>query len=259
MNSRTTQSRLVSYYLKLMRTILLTIFNFISFALFAQDTIFINSIGGKFSRTELINTLNEFQLTLPEGKYVQAEIEHKVNKIDTILLHITYLTSYEEPKELIIESSYLSSLGTLFPDFTFSSDTSLKLSSYYGKPIFINFWYTSCPPCVAELPVLNKFQEKYKEQMTFIAVTFEPDESVQEFLKDSEFNFIHHVNEWEIQKTLNLDSYPSNIILNSNGEIVRIFGGVPYKIIEGRRVIGEGQEIENEIIKITAANDTYKQ
>jgi hypothetical protein len=47
--------------------------------------------------------------------------------------------------------------------------------------------------------------------------------------------------------------------LNSDGEIIRIFGGVPYKIIDGQRVIGEGQEIENEIKKIIAANKTGKQ
>lgn len=242
-----------------MKTRLLTVFIFTAFALFAKDTIYTNSIGVKYSRAELIESVHEFQLTLPDGRYVQAEIVHKVTEIDSIVISFTYLISSQEPKELIIESSCLSSLGTLFPDFTFSSDTSQKLSSYYGKPIFINFWYTGCPHCVAEIPVLNEFQEKYKDQMTFIAITFEPAERVQQFLEDSQFNFIIHVNEFEIQKTLNLDSYPSNIILNSNGEIVRIFGGVPYKIVDGERVIGEGQEIENEIIQITAANRTYKQ
>ncbi|NVK29118.1 MAG: TlpA family protein disulfide reductase [Flavobacteriia bacterium] len=241
-----------------MKTRLLIVFIFTSFASFAQDTIYTNSIGVKYSRSELIESVHEFQLTLPDGKYVQAEIVHEVTEIDSIVLNFSFLISSEEPKDLIIESSYLPSLGTLFPDFTFSSDTSRMLSSYYGKPILINFWYTGCPHCVTEIPVLNEFQEKYKDQMTFIAITFESDERVQEFLKEYQFNFIHHAEEWEIQKTLNLDSYPSNIILNSNGEIVRIFGGVPYNIVGGQRVIGEGPEIENEIIRITSANNTYE-
>ncbi len=242
-----------------MKTRILTIFLLTAFASFAQNTIYTNSIGEKFSKAELTEYIKAYQLTLPNGKYIQAEIVHKLANIDSILLSFSLLISSEEPKELIIERSYLSSLGTLFPNFTFSSNTSQRLSSYYGKPIFINFWYTSCPPCIAEIPVLNKFQEQYEDQMTFIAITFEPDESVKEFLEYSPFNFIFHVNEREIQKTLKLDSYPSNIILNSDGEIIRIFGGVPYKIIDGQRVIGEGQEIENEIKKIIAANKTGKQ
>ena len=38
---------------------------------------------------------------------------------------------------------------------------SLAMQTFEGKPLLLNFWATWCPPCVAELPLLNSF---FKEQ-----------------------------------------------------------------------------------------------
>ncbi len=37
----------------------------------------------------------------------------------------------------------------------------LAMKSFEGKPLLLNFWATWCPPCVAELPLLNRF---FKDQ-----------------------------------------------------------------------------------------------
>lgn len=36
----------------------------------------------------------------------------------------------------------------------------LRMASFRGKPLLLNFWATWCPPCVEELPLLSRF---YKE------------------------------------------------------------------------------------------------
>lgn len=33
----------------------------------------------------------------------------------------------------------------------------LPMQAFQGKPLLLNFWATWCPPCVAELPLLNAF------------------------------------------------------------------------------------------------------
>jgi thiol-disulfide isomerase/thioredoxin len=39
----------------------------------------------------------------------------------------------------------------------------LPLQRFSGQPLLVNFWATWCPPCVEELPLLNRF---YLEQRT---------------------------------------------------------------------------------------------
>lgn len=47
------------------------------------------------------------------------------------------------------------------PDFTVQDSQGNKrsLSSYRGKVVLLNFWATWCPPCVEEVPSLEKLQQ----------------------------------------------------------------------------------------------------
>lgn len=35
------------------------------------------------------------------------------------------------------------------------------MSKFKGRPLLINFWATWCPPCVKELPELDRFQHEF--------------------------------------------------------------------------------------------------
>lgn len=48
------------------------------------------------------------------------------------------------------------------------------LSQYAGKWVVINYWATSCPPCIKEIPQLMTFHEKHKDHdAVVLGVDFE--------------------------------------------------------------------------------------
>lgn len=48
--------------------------------------------------------------------------------------------------------------------------SALALSSLRNRPLLVNFWATWCPPCVRELPLINRFAQANREQADGIQV-----------------------------------------------------------------------------------------
>lgn len=231
------------------------IFTIMAFSSKSQSIFYTNGGRNPISQDSVNRLIEAYQQKQPKGKYVSAEIRHKEEKGDSIIFHWTYSISSKEPNNLIVETPELKLVGETFPNFKISSDSLTELKSFYGTPVFINFWFTACEPCVAEMDVLNGFKTNYQDEMVFIAVTFEDQEKVNDFLKHKPFDFIMHTGDFELLEKLGLDkSYPRNIILNERGEIVRVFGGVPYTIRNGEHVIGKGEAIEKEILKVISSS-----
>jgi thiol-disulfide isomerase/thioredoxin len=112
-------------------------------------------------------------------------------------------------------------IGTKFQIEKYKDKNSknFKTDYFLGKPTLINFWFTKCPPCIGELPTLNKLQEKFGDSVNFISITFENQNSIDEFLKKHEFNFTHIPNSKKQIEQLKISGYPTTFILDKNGII----------------------------------------
>jgi thiol-disulfide isomerase/thioredoxin len=54
----------------------------------------------------------------------------------------------------------------------------LSLSDFVGMPLLVNFWATWCPPCLAEMPLIQDFADQYQEQLVVLAINAGEDEAV---------------------------------------------------------------------------------
>ena len=101
---------------------------------------------------------------------------------------------------------------------------SILIDSYRGNIIVVNFWKTSCVPCVKEIPQLNKLVKKYaNDSVVFLAISPEEDSNINSFLKKHEFNFIQIVKGKEfidLSENNFMSGYPTSFILNKNGKLV---------------------------------------
>ena len=69
-------------------------------------------------------------------------------------------------------------VGKAAPDFQVQTldGSSVKLSDYRGRPVWVSFWATWCPPCRAENPDIQEVYEKYQaEGLVILALSIGED------------------------------------------------------------------------------------
>lgn len=100
-----------------------------------------------------------------------------------------------------------------------------NLQKANGKVVFINFWATWCPPCIAEMPSIEALYKDYNDKVVFLLVSDEKPEKIKAF-KDKNsygFNFYNpvsnHPNSFETR------SIPRTYVIDKLGNIVMDKGG----------------------------------
>lgn len=60
----------------------------------------------------------------------------------------------------------------------------VNLARWRGQPLVVNFWATWCPPCLKEMPVFSRLQERHR-QVQFVGIAVDTPENVREFAAKS--------------------------------------------------------------------------
>lgn len=89
-----------------------------------------------------------------------------------------------------------------------------------GEVIFLNFWGTYCPPCIAEMPEIQGIYNEYGDRVKFILVSAESVEKVKSFLADKEFNLPDYFGGRKMPGILTASSIPTTFIISHDGKIV---------------------------------------
>lgn len=96
------------------------------------------------------------------------------------------------------------------------------IQNYKGKVSVINFWASWCPPCVEEIPSLNRLRKKMQgKPFQLISVNYaESPAVIQAFLKrvDVEFPVLLDTT-GEVSAQWNVIAYPSTFVIGSDGKI----------------------------------------
>jgi peroxiredoxin len=104
--------------------------------------------------------------------------------------------------------------------FTTLEGKPIALESLRGKIVLVNFWATSCPGCIKEMPDLIQTYRQYKNkgfEIVAVAMSYDPPNYVLNFAQTRQL--------------------PFPVALDINGEHARAFGNVqltPTSFIIGR-------------------------
>ncbi len=102
------------------------------------------------------------------------------------------------------------------------------------------------------MPVLNSFKENYGDSINFLAITYSETQAVEKFLEKHSFDFEHYTEVKDLSEKLGINGYPTNILLDKNGNVAYVLGGIPYtRNKETKELeIGDGKELKEKLDKL---------
>lgn len=125
--------------------------------------------------------------------------------------------------------------GDFAPDFVLQTLTGQpkRLSNYRGKVVLVNLWATWCPPCVAELPILDQIAQDYADKgLVVLGIAGDEDtQEVRDFLAKSPVKFEVLLDpDGAIGTQYGITGYPETFFVDREGRLrEKIIGSVPHK------------------------------
>lgn len=185
-------------------------------------------------------SINDFMILMESKEY---SMEPKKDGEGIEYIQVVQLHKVPLNKNRVISKRSEEFRGGTLPNFyLFDSDDNLiSTENTKGKVLVFNFWFTSCPPCIQELPELNELYEKYKDDdsIVFAAITFERAPKIEKFLEKYDVKYPIVPQQGGFSQKVSRGSYPTNVIVKRDGTIQEYISG---------GMVGIGKQIEAAII-----------
>jgi thiol-disulfide isomerase/thioredoxin len=112
----------------------------------------------------------------------------------------------------------------------------LALAGLRGRHVLLNFWATWCPPCVEEMPLLDRFQQQAAARWQVVGLAIDQPSAVRQFLARTPVR------------------YPIGMAGLGGTELSRAFGnltgGLPFTVVLGP----DGSVRQRRMGKLSAAD-----
>jgi len=103
------------------------------------------------------------------------------------------------------------------------------LNDLRGKYVLIDFWGTWCAPCIAEMPTVKEYKEKYADKLVVLGVNNgDTMEKLKAFVEPKGYDWqqiLDKDGEQDLVLKLNVAGFPTKFILSPEGEILNRFVG----------------------------------
>ena len=168
-------------------------------------------------------------LWLMEDMLVRSELEVSVMadlfaKVNQVRFQGNY---FFEAVKSRVEAADLVAIGKVCPEISTDASvdgTVVSLSDYRGKFVIIDFWGTWCGPCMAGVPHMKAFRDKYAGKLEIFGVS--NDKKVDVWKASIEKNGMNWPNiligtgEKDFVAKFNVQGFPTKILISPEGIIL---------------------------------------
>ena len=184
----------------------------------------LNETSSSLSKKDFLERLTTGKFIVLKVKSDRKDIIYKLFKLQegaeqTIISTIK--------SESLISLKHLKMEGSQFPEFQFTDlqGNTYANESLQGSFIILKTWFINCVACIEEFPELNEFV-KYmakNEDVVFLSIANDSQDKLKEFLTKKDFNYLVVPDQRAfITKTLGLQIYPTHIVIDKNGIIIKV-------------------------------------
>lgn len=136
------------------------------------------------------------------------------------LMEIGLFSPGVDNKEKTVSTAEVMDLsGIKFKD---ASGNIVDLGSLKDKVVFLNFWATWCPPCLAEMPSVNKLYEQFKEDKNVVFIMVDADSDFvksQKYMDKKGYKMpVYHIAS-NIPEVIFKGSLPTTVVFDKKGRI----------------------------------------
>ncbi|GEQ86718.1 hypothetical protein ULMS_22260 [Patiriisocius marinistellae] len=95
-----------------------------------------------------------------------------------------------------------------------------NLSESKGNVALINLWATWCPPCVAEMPSMQRLYNDYGDRVDFYFISAEKPAKIKKFMKDKGYTFPVFIQTQKAPEVFSSQALPTTYVVSKKGEIL---------------------------------------
>ncbi len=96
----------------------------------------------------------------------------------------------------------------------------IEFSEFKDKVVIVNFWATWCPPCIAEMPSFQELYMDYGEKVSFLFVSGEQHETVDNYMKRKRFTLPSYKMRTKTPEPMDGRTLPTTYVISKDGSIV---------------------------------------
>jgi len=110
----------------------------------------------------------------------------------------------------------------------------ISLDNYKGKVVVIKFWFAACPPCIKEIPQLNKVFKtyEYNPDVVFLGPSLDDVATIRASQARHPFYYDIIPKAQAFADQYNVLGYPTHVVINKKGTVEAVFQGVNHRIDE---------------------------